>query len=276
MPRFVTGDLWSAWPFTGLLLITTNSIVRPSGALIMGAGVARDARNRFHGLDVALGEAIRRQGDAGGRYGIMVSPKWPEKRIGAFQTKIRPGDNSSLDLIQFATDALAAWCLDHPAIRVDLPFPGIGYGRLSPDEVRPILEAALPDAVHIWAREVDLLDGASSIDNSQWRFFRWRDIAAAKAWADDGNVAIHDTGRPYRRWTNTAHLMAKDDTALRDAARRVGVQLRWIQNESRRTHYDVFGGPLDRALALVDNRNEEVWRKRSALSAGASEHTVKE
>ena len=89
MPRFVTGDLWGAWPTTGLLLVTTNSIVRPSGALIMGAGVARDARVRFPGLDVALGEAILRQGDAGGRYGIMVSPKWPERRIGAFQTKIR-------------------------------------------------------------------------------------------------------------------------------------------------------------------------------------------
>ncbi len=242
----------------------------------MGAGVARDARDRFPGLDVALGKAIRQQGCVGGHYGIMVSPKWPERRIGAFQTKIRPGDKSSLELIQFASDALAAWCLDHPAIRVDLPFPGIGYGHLRPDDVRPILDATLPDTVNVWAREVDLLDGASSVDNSQWRFFRWRDIAAAKEWADAGNVAVHDTGRPYRRWTNTAHLMAKDDATLRAAARRIGVQLRWIQTDSRRTHYDIFGGPLDRALSLVDNRNEEVWRKRSAQSAGASELTVKE
>ncbi|MGI8547353.1 MAG: hypothetical protein ACR2M1_08455 [Gemmatimonadaceae bacterium] len=153
MPRFLTGDLWSAWPTTGLLLVTTNAIVLESGALVMGAGVARDARDRFPGLDVALGAAIQAQGRVGQRYGLLVSPGWPEKRIGAFQTKVRPRERSTLDLVQYTTHALADWCARHPTVRVDLPFPGIGNGRLDPDDVRPVLESMLPETVHVWSRE---------------------------------------------------------------------------------------------------------------------------
>jgi len=58
MPHFQRGDLWTAFAPTNLFLITTNSTIRKDGALIMGRGIAQQARDRFPGLDVVLGKQI--------------------------------------------------------------------------------------------------------------------------------------------------------------------------------------------------------------------------
>jgi len=44
---------------------------------------------------------------------------------------------------------LAEWAIAHPDCRIDLNFPGIGNGRLSPDQVLPLIKQ-LPDNVHVW------------------------------------------------------------------------------------------------------------------------------
>lgn len=72
----------------------------------------------------------------------------------------------------------------------------------------------------------------------------------AEAWAREGNVAVHHTGFPYRHWNFTCHLFAQDTEALRSAAASVGCNLKWIQypGQRDREHYDIFGGPLKKAL----------------------------
>lgn len=149
MPIFKTGNMWTAFDETALFLLTTNSTVKRNGALVMGRGIARQARDRFPGLDAALGKRIKNVCGSQGQYGLLVSPRWPKAKLGAFQVKRHYSQPASLDLIRQSTAALCAWCAKHPAATVAVNFPGIGNGRLRREDVLPII-MQLPDQVTIW------------------------------------------------------------------------------------------------------------------------------
>ena len=149
MPQFKTGDMWTAYTAADLFLISTNSTLKKSNhALVMGRGIARQARDRFPGLTQALGQHILNTCGNQGEYGLLISPHWPVAKLGAFQVKRHYSHPASLELIQCSTTALYAWCADHAAL-VHLNFPGVGYGRLHREAVLPII-AQLPDQVTIW------------------------------------------------------------------------------------------------------------------------------
>lgn len=149
MPQFKRGDMWTAYTATDLFLITTNATITTRGALVMGRGIARQARDRFPGLDAALGKQILSICGNQGQYGLLVSPRWPKARLGAFQVKRHYSQPASLELIRHSTTALCTWCVEHPNTLVHLNFPGIGNGRLRREDVLPII-AQLPDQVTIW------------------------------------------------------------------------------------------------------------------------------
>jgi hypothetical protein len=100
-----------------------------------------------------------------GDYYLLVSDRWPDMRLGCFQTK-RFFKDAGSDIISgkeeyeysiplmihWSTLALEDWCKEHPDCRVDMPFPGIGAGECSVDEIMPIIER-LPDTVYIWRLE---------------------------------------------------------------------------------------------------------------------------
>lgn len=115
----------------------------------MGRGIARQARNRFPGLDTALGQQILSVCGSQGEYGLLVSPRWPKARLGAFQVKRHYSQPASLELIQHSTAALCTWCFEHPGASIQMNFPGIGNGSLRREDVLPIV-AQLPDQITIW------------------------------------------------------------------------------------------------------------------------------
>ncbi len=150
MPKFKTGDMWTAYTAVDLFLITTNSTLKQGEhALVMGRGIARQAKERFPGLDTALGRQIQALCGNQGVYGLLISLRWPDAKLGAFQVKRRYSQPASLELIRCSTAALCVWCADHPHAQVALNFPGIGNGRLRREDVLPII-AQLPDQVTIW------------------------------------------------------------------------------------------------------------------------------
>ena len=173
---YEVGDMWSAWEESDLFLITTNGSFTASGKLVMGRGIARQARDRFPGLDAALAKTLRvpsrRYGlpcgmnprsdcglcSRGIPQGLLVSPRWPEAKLGLFQVKLRYWEDADLELIRLSTEMLLAWLKEHPDQRVDLNFPGIGCGKLSLDVVRPIIEVP-PSSVHIWQKGVEARNG---------------------------------------------------------------------------------------------------------------------
>ena len=148
VPTYEVGDMWSVWEVSDLFLITANASFTAAGTLVMGRGIARQALERFPGLAKALAEALRTPGR---RYGLLVSPCWPQARLGLFQTKLRYWEPAAPELIRLATKMLLEWLEVHPGGRVDLNFPGIGNGRLPMSTVCPIIEV-LPPNVHVWLR----------------------------------------------------------------------------------------------------------------------------
>lgn len=149
MPHFQCGDMWTAFASADLFLITTNSAIRKDGVLVMGRGIARQARERFPGLDAALGKQILNGCGNLGQYGLLVSPRWPAAKLGAFQVKAHYSQPADLKLIRHSTAMLCAWCAAYPDAQVVLNYPGIGNGRLRRETILPII-AQLPEQVTIW------------------------------------------------------------------------------------------------------------------------------
>ena len=150
--QLVYGNMWDIWDSTDCFLITTNSTTKNDGSLVMGRGIARQARDRFPGIDTALGLHIILCAGHLGRYGIVTSPHWASGnnyKLAAFQVKTHYSNKTDLNLITYSCLRLNRLAKIHPLLRFDLNFPGIGNGKLSRDLVLPTLEH-LPDNVHIW------------------------------------------------------------------------------------------------------------------------------
>lgn len=145
--KLAYGNMWDAYEEADLFLITTNSFIKRNGALVMGAGIAKQARDMFSGLDLALGQRI----DHLGLYGLLISENYPERKLGAFQVKRHWKDTASLDIIEKSTSMLNH-IAPNDGLQIHLNFPGIGNGKLNRKAVLPLLEK-LSGSVTIWEYE---------------------------------------------------------------------------------------------------------------------------
>lgn len=147
--REVTGDLW-AWDDGQVIarVITTNGFVKKDGSAVLGAGVAKQAVERFgKGLPVKVGEYITRWGnhchafppnpDADRDYWLLTFPVKPEAGPNG-----EPGfkAKAELELIRRSCMELLAWAVSVSETgTIVLPRPGCGNGGLQWDDVRPTL-----------------------------------------------------------------------------------------------------------------------------------------
>jgi hypothetical protein len=79
-----------------------------------------------------------------------------------------------------------------------------------------------------------------------WRYFRTREVREARTWAASGGIAVHEN-LFKSRGRRTAHLLARDEEALLEAAREVGCSS-WGIQRTRTLHFDLVDGHLERAL----------------------------
>lgn len=151
--REVTGDLW-AYDDGQIIarVITTNGFVKANGSAVLGAGVAKQAVERFgNGLAVKVGEYIERWGnhlhafppnaDAGRDYWLVTLPVKPERGPNG-----EPGfkAKAQIDLIRRSCQELLAWAISISETgTIVLPRPGCGNGGLDWSEVRPVVEETL-------------------------------------------------------------------------------------------------------------------------------------
>lgn len=152
MPKYKSGDIWSQYGKDGhIIMVTTCGVLTRTG-LVMGAGIALEARQKEpklpHNFMTKIHE-IRGHVDLGiAHYGLLFHETWD---IGAFQTKYHYKHDSSIELIQYSTAKLLALALQWPDSSFHLNFPGIGLGKLNPNDIKPIL-SVLPDNVTIWSK----------------------------------------------------------------------------------------------------------------------------
>jgi hypothetical protein len=145
------GDMWSVFGKSDLFLITTNPIVRKDGAIVMGRGIASQARDRFPDLPYHF---AGRLGVLNGLFGegqclVDSIGEYENQLVGFFMVKDHWAEDAKLPIITRSVQELMDWLSDEPFTRVDLNFPGIGNGKLKREDVLPVIEQ-LPDNVHVW------------------------------------------------------------------------------------------------------------------------------
>lgn len=143
MPVFRTGNMWDVFDEVDHFVITTNAIIKANGAVVMGAGIAKQVRDRFPGIDVEIGQAIQEH-KSGGFYGCIIG-----KKLGVFQVKYHFKHRALPELISNSARMLADHARAHPERTYALNYPGIGNGKITVREVEPYLRQ-LPDNVQIW------------------------------------------------------------------------------------------------------------------------------
>jgi len=141
--------MWSSYNQTDLFCITTNSYLRWNDTVVMGRGIARQAKERIEGIDKYFGDQIKNTCGHLGLYGLIIWKRKHAQSVAAFQVKYHFKSNANLDIIATSTDMLTKLANKYPDARFDLNFPGIGNGHLPRNEVLPII-SQLPDNIHVW------------------------------------------------------------------------------------------------------------------------------
>lgn len=141
------GNMWDIFGHTDLFLITTNPIRRKDGAVVMGRGIAKEAKDRFPSMPYDFGTNYN-----GDNVGYIGHYGEEDQGVDWFMTKTHWREASDIEVIKQSIKELAA--LTKPGgnfmcSRADLNFPGIGNGKLKREDVLPLLEE-LPDNVHVW------------------------------------------------------------------------------------------------------------------------------
>ena len=144
---FERGNVFQMIGKTDLILATGNSVVKMDGALVMGKGAAKELLSHFPECDKTFGTMAARND----RYGLVFT-RVNDQDVGLFQTKMHWRDKSNLRLIRHSTIKLFAHILSSKPDRVDLVFPGIGFGGLRVSDVYEIIKY-LPNNVHVWRKD---------------------------------------------------------------------------------------------------------------------------
>ena len=150
MPKFKTGDIWTSLENTDWLVITTNSYIKKDGTLVMGAGIAKQANDKYPIIKKIFGDDITRSCGHLGKYYILY---W--KKIVALQTKVHFKDKSDIELIKESINRLQLFINKNPSRSiVNMVFPGIGYGGLNQKDVYEYCLKNLPDNYIVWTKDI--------------------------------------------------------------------------------------------------------------------------
>lgn len=132
------------WALPDVYLFTGNAMVRNDGACVMGRGAAKVVRDRWPGVDFALGYMINESKQS--LHWVRINDN---QHIGWFKVKEHWANDADPDLIRASVTALTKIALGRPAIIFHMNYPGVGNGRLDQTVVEPLL-SSLPDNVVIY------------------------------------------------------------------------------------------------------------------------------
>lgn len=136
--REFNGDIWGLLDSNSAICILTNNTVLANGKNIMGAGIAKEARDRNINLEFLCGKSIK---DDTFSLGLDYTTNAEMLR---FPTKNDVWRDSDLNVIADSLNKLKNYCINNPTKKVYLPRPGCGCGGLDWEEdVKPLCEIYL-------------------------------------------------------------------------------------------------------------------------------------
>lgn len=143
----VIGDIWDFWNGGNWVVIPTNGSLDRKGALVMGAGLAKEAKEKDPGIEMELGD-IRK------KTGLRVVAKKKTRMI-FLPTKYQWHDKmASIGLIKRSLKELRKIADKDNLTAVYLPRIGCGLGRLQWSQVKGILEKILDDRFTVVERKM--------------------------------------------------------------------------------------------------------------------------
>jgi len=153
MPKYKYGNMFDELkPNNNLFVITTNSYIRKDGCLVMGRGAAKQLKDRFPKIEKYAGDYIKsfqKRKDDDDDY-CFFTLKYEHHHIGFLQVKRFFKDDADLELIWDSIDCMQRFVEMAPWIKkVNINYPGIGFGGLTKKKVKPCLEE-LDKRFNIW------------------------------------------------------------------------------------------------------------------------------
>lgn len=145
--REAFGDIWemAAELDAPLVCVTTNLQVNSSGEAVMGAGIAREARDLYPGVARELGRRIKKGEHSTIYLGVFCDDFGLTRHLAAFPTKRHWRDRSDLGLIEESAQVLVEVTDLMGFQDVLLPRPGCGRGGLTWAQVQPLIASLLDE-----------------------------------------------------------------------------------------------------------------------------------
>ena len=134
------GDLWE-YP-ADARVITTNGFLKKDGTLVMGRGVALQAKTRYPILPSLLGNLVALRGNV---VNLVVTDHEPPIQIATLPVKHVYWRSADTELIKKSLVDLVKLADEMEWKVVALPRPGCGNGGLSWEDVKPLLVDVLDD-----------------------------------------------------------------------------------------------------------------------------------
>lgn len=129
------------------ICVTTNSVVKQNGELVMGGGVAKYFAQNYPTLPYQLGQKVKVYGNQ--PYLIKIKGD----TIVSFPTKNHYQDPSDLDLIKTSATKLAQLATKFRWTKVAIPAPGVGLGKLKWKDVNEAISPILDNRFIILFKE---------------------------------------------------------------------------------------------------------------------------
>lgn len=135
-------DIWNIQ--CDAVCVTTNGLVKKDGTAVMGAGVAKQATERYPGIATILGRSMARQGNVP----QVIYPAGGDEMgrwVVSLPVKHHWNENADLELIVASCHELVDLVDEWRWNTVVLPRPGCGNGRLSWASVAGAIGSILDD-----------------------------------------------------------------------------------------------------------------------------------
>ncbi len=141
-------DIWQYDSWDTFRCITTNGVVnKNNNKLVMGKGIALEAKERYPNLPEKLGKYVLQYGN---RPFICF-----DEYIISFPTKHHYSQNSDIQLITFSANKIVEIVNKFNIKRVLLTRPGCGNGNLKWDEVKSIISKIFDDRFTVLQQYID-------------------------------------------------------------------------------------------------------------------------
>lgn len=144
-----------------VICIPTNSTVKTSGELIMGAGLAKECLNHYPGLDKTAGDMLRK-GQIFSKMHVLpeynlLEVEFLHRTLLLCQTKDYVWKKTPLSLVKRTINKLSVYMEVHGSKTFAIPYLGCGHGKLNKAEFLLMLVEApgsiLSDRVELWSGE---------------------------------------------------------------------------------------------------------------------------